>query len=98
MNKGLPVPDKQYRWGNWRALIYNQNHTVILLRSDGKTLIVKQTTESVDRVPEYIKDRLWRIGFLGQWRDEQVRRTAIRLKELANQHERFLRTEQLKRG
>jgi len=80
-------PDKIYRVKAWTIKIFEDEGIALCHKPKNINLIVTKDTYRITRLPKYVIKFLWDIGFLRMWRDAQVEKSALRLRELRMRYE-----------
>lgn len=81
--------DKTYRCKAWTIRVYESEHIALCKRRGGLVYVISDDTDIIVHLPQYVKDRLLKIGFLKKWKEAQIRKCAERLRQLATNFEDF---------
>jgi len=93
--KPTDKPQATYLCGEWSILQYSDG--LIVHNREGKTYIIRSTTDRIVSIPHYVKEYMAKHGLLDTWRDEKLKQIALRLTALRTQHERFVTSKNGKR-
>jgi hypothetical protein len=65
--ENLPLPNFSVKCGNWVIEAYDDEHETWFKSPDGKTFIVKLTTEDITHIPYYVLKFVHRYKLLDEW-------------------------------
>ena len=80
-------PDRIYRVKMWTIKIFDDEGIALCHKSKNINIVVTKDTYRITKLPKYVIEFLWNIGFLHMWRDVQVEKSALRLRELRMRYE-----------
>jgi len=80
-------PDRIYQVKAWTIKIFEDKGIALCHRPKNINIIVTKDTYRITKLPKYVIEFLWDIGFLHMWRDTQIEKSALRLRELRMRYE-----------
>jgi len=83
MPKGYPYqPDEIYKVGAWIIKVFEDEGIVLCHKGKNINVVVTKDTYRITKLPKNVIDFLWKIGFMQRWRDTQVEKSALRLRQI----------------
>ena len=80
-------PDRVYQVKAWTIKIFEDEGIALCHKPKNINIVVTKDTYRITKLPKYVIEFLWNIGFLYMWRDTQVEKSALRLRELRMRYE-----------
>ena len=80
-------PDRIYRVKAWTIKIFDDEGIALCHRPKNINVVVTKDAYHITRLPKYVIKFLWDIGFLHMWKDAQLEKSALRLREIRMRYE-----------
>jgi len=81
--KGYPYqPDEIHKIGAWIIKIFKDEDIVLCHKGKNINVVITKDTYRITKLPKNVIDFLWKIGFMQKWKERQIEKTVLRLRDI----------------